>query len=625
MLKTDVNGNVPVRSIHKYFTSHDQLRIPAWQRDYSWDASDEGQVGVLLDDLANFAKQPAGAEYLLGSVILCDNDDSIRPSWLVIDGQQRSLTLSIFIFCAIKHIQLNALIKDYSDPLTAHTYVQLLECVSGGGVSGVFVPRLAMNNPDADDVIKNVWAWTQTAGHDEPLALAATSRTQTERNIREVADYIFDRLSREELFPGIGFLEGIKRVLNSIKLVELNLDSRKEALAVYDRINNRGLVLSSADLVKNQIFMNISDEEFDDVSASWLEMGRELNSTGKARLQDPKFLLRLMATIKKGDKITYDDLVDYWGSQIDVSTGEISALAFADELTQSASSIKRFALLQQLKEANGANPAVEVGALYLPHEMGSVQHYALLLAGKHFDNPETLRMLGEQVAHRAVLYVFARERTGQFESIIPKWANQISVLPSNAKPDDIRELFAEYAFHKDAPVSVLRENLRTAIRNWDYRNSSDRKKMRCVFALLNMDLSHDFSAKELMRTRKRAEEKKGWDIDHIMPKSKTDDSYVNQIGNLTLLAPNENSAIGASLPFDKAEANTYSQSNVFLTKMLDDRDALTSLQQRQIDRVLEKRNLKQTFSLRDWSSDAAATRADFLAEWLEQILIEQYL
>lgn len=625
MLKTDASGNVPVRSIHQYFTSHEQLKIPAWQRDYSWDASDEGQVGVLLDDLSNFVKQPAGSEYLLGSVILCDNDGSDRPSWLIIDGQQRSLTLSIFIFCAIKHIQLNSLIKDYSDPFSAHTYVQLLECVSGGSVKTLFVPRLAMNNPEADDVIKNVWAWTQTAGHDSPLSLSASSRTQTERNIREVADYIFDRLSREELFPDVGFVEGISRVLNGIKLVELNLDSRKEALSVYDRINNRGLVLSSADLVKNQIFMNISDDEFDDVSASWLEMGRELNSTGKARLQDPKFLLRLMATIKKGEKITYDDLVDYWGGQIDASNGALSALSFADELTQAASSVKRYAIQQQLREASGSNSAIEVGELYLPHEMGSVQHYALLLAGKHLKNDEAMTLLGQQVAHRAILYVFARERTGQFESIIPKWANQISVLPSDAKPSELLELYAEFAFHKDAPVSVLRENLRTAIKNWDYRNSSDRKKMRCVFALLNLDLSQDYSARELMRTRKRAEEKKGWDIDHIMPKSKTDEDYVNKIGNLTLLAPNENSAIGASLPIDKAQANTYSQSNVFLTKMLDERDALTSLQLKQIDRILQKRGLTQEFTLRDWSAQASTQRTEFLSDWLEQILIEQYL
>lgn len=625
MLKTDATGNVPVRSIHEYFTSHDQLRIPAWQRDYSWDASDEGQVGVLLDDLANFTKQPAGSEYLLGSVILCDNEDSDRPSRLIIDGQQRSLTLSIFILCAIKHIQLTKQGEDFKDPLVAQTYVQLMACISGSKAGSPFIPRLAMNNPEADDVIKNVWAWTQTAGHDEPLALSTNSRTQTERNIREVADYIYDRLQREELFPNTGFVEGIRRVLNSIKLVELNLDSRKEALAVYDRINNRGLVLSSADLVKNQIFMNISDDEFDDVSASWLEMGRELNSTGKARLQDPKFLLRLMATIKKGEKITYDDLVDYWGSAIDSDSGTISALDFADELTQSASAVKRFAVHQQLREASGVNPALEVGSLFLPHEMGSVQHYALLLAGQHLENSSTLNLLGEQVAHRAVLYVFARERTGQFESIVPKWANQISLLPKNAESAEILNLFAEYAFHKDSPVSVLRENLRTSVKNWDYRNSSDRKKMRCVFALLNLDLSQEFSAKELMRTRKRAEEKKGWDIDHIMPKSKSDEKYVNQIGNLTLLAPNENSAIGSNLPFDKAQANTYSQSSVYLTKMLDSRDSFTSLQLKQIDRVLEKRGLDQKFSLDNWSAKAAEARTDFLVSWLENILIDQYL
>jgi hypothetical protein len=626
LLKVDATGNVPVRSIFEYFTSHPELKVPAWQRDYSWEASGEGQVGVLLDDLSAFAKQAVNEEYLLGSVILCDSDENAGPSWLIIDGQQRTTTISLFIFAAIKFIQLNNLLSGAHDHEAVTTFTRLLDCVNVNASNGLpFKARLAMNNPESDNVIKSIWAWTQEPDAKETLAIAAVPKTQTERNLREVADFIFERLMSEEHFKKEAFLTNLSKILKAIKIVELNLDSRKEALAVYDRINNRGLVLSSADLVKNQIFMNVSDSEFDDVSSSWLDMAKELNGIGKARLQDPKFLLRNLATTKKGEKITYDDLVDYWSGLIAKNTGEIAAIDFADSLATNAAALKRIATNQLMREASGAGPAIEVGELYLPHEMGSVQHYALLLAGQHLENPESLILLGRQIAHRALLYIFARERTGQFESIVPAWANEISVLDRTASPDDLKALYKTHAFHKDVPKELVQENMRSAIANWDFRNSSDKKKIRCTFALLNLDLSNDYSARELMRTRKKAEERKGWDIDHIMPRTRSNDEYVNRIGNLTLLAPNENSSAGASLPIEKAANNVYTQSPVYLTKLLSGLDSLTPIQRNSVEATLSRRGLAMNFDLKDWGTTAANNRTEFLSDWLEHILVTQYI
>ena len=628
MLRTNNAGHVPVKSIYDYFSSHQQLKIPAWQRDYSWDASDDGEVGDLIDDLNRHVKDDESAEYLLGSVILCDSDEATANSWLIIDGQQRSMTLSLFLLCALKHIQKHELISAGANQQNVITFTKLLVCLNVNAQQDVpiFKPRLAMNNREADLVINEVWAWAQATQDSTDLALASASKTQTERNIREVADYIFKKMEHGDVFPGSDFLAGISKILNTIKIVELTLDNRREALKVYDRINNRGLSLSSASLVKNQIFMNITDAEFDNVSSSWLDMSKELVGTGKARLQDPSFLLRMMASTKSGEKLTYDDLVDYWAAAIDAENGTISAVKFAEDLFTNAKHIKALASTQVMREETGLANRIEVGELFLPHELGSLQHYSMLLAGLHLTDVSTVRRLGQQVAHRALLYVFTKERTGQFESIVPKWSNQISVLPADASPKDVDEVYERFAFHPDGPVDLLKSNLRGAIENWDYRNSSDRKKIRATLALLNLDLApNDYSARELMRTRKRAEEKRGWDIEHIMPKTLSDEKYVNNIGNLTLLAPNENASAGANLPIDKASSHIYNQSTVFLTKILDGMEMLTVLQRNQVANVFTKRNLQASFSLENWGAEAASARLKFISQWLEEILVKQYL
>ena len=65
MLKV-IDGRVPVLTLKEYFTDHSVLRIPSWQRDYSWEATDEGQVGILLEDLQTFAQDQNSTEYLMG-------------------------------------------------------------------------------------------------------------------------------------------------------------------------------------------------------------------------------------------------------------------------------------------------------------------------------------------------------------------------------------------------------------------------------------------------------------------------------------------------------------------------------------------------------------------------------
>ena len=68
MLRTN-NGAVPVRTLREYFTQDRLLRIPEWQREYSWQATESGQVGVLLSDLKEFVES-SEKEYLLANYLM---------------------------------------------------------------------------------------------------------------------------------------------------------------------------------------------------------------------------------------------------------------------------------------------------------------------------------------------------------------------------------------------------------------------------------------------------------------------------------------------------------------------------------------------------------------------------
>lgn len=625
MLKVE-DGRVPVLDLYSYFTEHSLLKIPNWQRDYSWDASDEGHIGDLLGDLKAFVESAAAPEYLMGSVILCEGKSNSEH--LVIDGQQRSLTLSILLMVALKYIRNHNLVSPNNSAEMALA-TNLNSCINVGQIGINFKSRLEMNNPKADAIIKKIYNWTQLddSNGDEILSLPSDA-TKSERNLVEAAQYIYKKFSSEEIFPKSQFINSVAKIISSVKLVVLTLDDQLEALKVYDRINNRGMVLSSADLIKNMIFMNVTDPEFDTVSDAWLEMAKELNGTGKSRLQDPKFLLRMLAGIETGNKITYDGLVEYWSSRFE--DGSISALDFAGELPVKASALKKIAIEQTMIPAGEVEDWIEptpvvITQLHIPYELNSVQHYSVLLAGLHFEKPETLLKLGLQVSTRSLLYIFAQERTQSFETVIPIWAKAVLELPKDADPSDLDSIYLDKAFLPDSPISVLQSALQANMRAWSYENSSDRKRIRALFALLNLEISKRWPATDLMRTRRKPSEKHGWDVDHIMAKSLVQDKWVHRLGNLTLLSPPDNRWAGTIRPIEKIEQNYYNQSEVALTKACDGLEKLTPLVRSQIEEALNEAGVSINYVVDEtWDEKSVDARTEFLVAWATHVLIKRY-
>ena len=620
------DGRVPVLNLYSYFTEHSLLKVPSWQRDYSWDASDDGQVGILLEDLQSFATNASSDEYLMGSVILCETSDG--PEHLIIDGQQRSLTLSIFLMVALKFVRNNNLI-DPHDASHLDLAAKLNGCVNAGTIGVDFKSRLIMNNPKADQVIRKIHGWTQLddAAGDDILSLSSDA-TKSERNLVEAAQYMYRKLNAEEIFSRDKFMVAIGKIIKSVKLVVLTLDDQIEALRVYDRINNRGMVLSSADLIKNIIFMNVKDPEFDTVSDAWLEMAKELNGTGKARLQDPKFLLRMLASIDTGKKITYEGLVEHWSKLIE--SGKLDAVDFAGDLPVKASALKKLASTQTMIPAGEWEDWIEptpvlVTQLHIPYELNSVQHYSVLLAGMHFEKSETLHKLGLQVANRALLYIFAQERTQSFETIIPAWANAVQKLPKDADPSDLDSIYQTKALQEENPVDLLESALQANIRAWSYENASDRKRIRALFALMNLELSKHFSAVELMRTRRLPSETNGWDIDHIMAKSLVQDKWVHRIGNLTLLSPPDNRWAGTIKPIEKVQQNYYNQSAVVLTKACDNLDRLSPLVRAQIQEALDEADVAIDYVVdTNWGEAGVNDRTEFFVDWATYVLVTRF-
>ena len=80
------NGTVPVRTLKEYLSQDRTLSIPLWQREYVWEATDSGQVGVLLEDLREFLNKPE-KNYLIGLFCLHHQRNRVKTSSLTVSRE----------------------------------------------------------------------------------------------------------------------------------------------------------------------------------------------------------------------------------------------------------------------------------------------------------------------------------------------------------------------------------------------------------------------------------------------------------------------------------------------------------------------------------------------------------
>ena len=619
------------------------LVVPPWQREYVWSPTQDGEVGQLLLDLRDFVNG-SEIDYLMGSVLLSHGAKSNER--LIIDGQQRTLTYSILIMEVLKHVQnqrdsVHHLGSPDENTSEDRVLVEMRSAISGD--DGMYVPRVSMPQSRANDMLQSIFAWSKVADGEASKVFTEEKEhwTQTQRNLIDVATWIYEKqLKTEEWLPNKSLLRAMKKIMNGVKFLQITLEGQQEAIAVFDRINSRGALLDSGDLIKNRIFQTVEDDEsFDRISSSWLQMNESLAKCSLKRMREPKFLLRALALADqdlKGDasdiseepstkfsapKITYEKLTNYWGERLDpkLTKGaseqekKLNPFDFSEELVNASEwlysySVERTPEQKSLKE------------LYFSRYLNSVQHYPMLLAGRNIKDFAVLTYLTKQVHARTAFYLLSEERTQDFESLVPIWTGLISKAGANASKEDLKNIFEEYVQVNEDSMNLLMEQMR----NWTY-TSTDKKKIRSVLSQLTrlVDLAGGKEDKEspisYFSTKKDANQE-SWDIDHILPKkSAPRDAELHKIGNLVLLKAKHNSLKKAVTPDEKADV--YRGSHLLLTQNLT--SITVNIEREKVSKLFAKAGVLDTsWDLKTWDENSMNKRADMYCSLLRYHLTE---
>lgn len=252
--------------------------FPAFQRPYRWSVD---EAMTLLDDIASAAlRRDPG--YFLGNIVL--TQESGRRCF-VIDGRQRLTTLFILL-CVLRDLE-----TDRERKLGLHRLVR-----DGGSKTHNEAPGWRLTFPETErPFVEAVIANPNKVKIEVKDHYLIAERLGA---MLEVADGYRAHLSAPAGETGMPRLEDFTDyLLNQCEVIVLTAANSTSGLRLFQVLNNRGLQLSEADLIKPDLLHALPQEDQPRAARMWENMEDQLGS------EHLDTLLRAYVFIQSGDWI----------------------------------------------------------------------------------------------------------------------------------------------------------------------------------------------------------------------------------------------------------------------------------------------------------------------------------
>lgn len=223
-------------TIKQLFGNTDSLyQIPRYQRPYSWG---DDQLEKLWDDLIE--AKDNDPNYFLGSVITAKPEDS--TSYVdIVDGQQRLTTLTILL-CVFRDL-FPSINHEASDPFAVDHKVISSSIRFNDRFERLRLRTHSNHQSDFDSIILN----GDTTKVKKPTKV---DLRKDEPKFKFINTAHFFKLKLTELGESeAGTL--INYIFNSVKIIRIDCQSVAFAIKLFQVLNDRGLDLSNADLIKS--------------------------------------------------------------------------------------------------------------------------------------------------------------------------------------------------------------------------------------------------------------------------------------------------------------------------------------------------------------------------------------
>lgn len=236
-----------------------QYQIPLYQRTYSWSRP---QLERLWEDIRKLAEDRIDdphATHFIGSLVLAPspmNGPAGVAEFLVVDGQQRLTTLSILL-CAIRDYRAEHEHSEHRDRINQQYLINRWALER-------YRLKLLPTQADRASYLACVDATPQAGGSD--LIGAAYRYFTAQLAAADNPDDPFDIERIEEA------------VISGLALVSVTTHQGDNVHRIFESLNNTGLRLTQADLLRNYFFMRLPTRGETVYRSLWLPLQQQLTS-----------------------------------------------------------------------------------------------------------------------------------------------------------------------------------------------------------------------------------------------------------------------------------------------------------------------------------------------------------
>jgi uncharacterized protein with ParB-like and HNH nuclease domain len=250
--------NVINRNFEELFSTPVRYEIPFFQRGYAWE---QRQWKKLLEDLSNEViaivedDKFENEEHFFGPIVVLEKT-SHHPSlkrFLVIDGQQRITTSYLLLAIIKKFLEAKSHLSD-----NAQRYIAELDSLLKNTVTGTddyLKLKVFSTKGDRLPTYKMVFGQNPSSpflNDDQLLYSPLTNK------IDEFQKYISKQIKNYDV-PQLWQL--YQAIVKSLKIVWIPLDDTKDdAQAIFESLNDAGMPLSASELLCNYIFRPLTND-----------------------------------------------------------------------------------------------------------------------------------------------------------------------------------------------------------------------------------------------------------------------------------------------------------------------------------------------------------------------------
>src|SRR5579859_2385608 len=259
-----------------------QYVVPYFQRTYSWRRH---QWNTLFDDILELYELGSANSHFLGSMVLLAErgGSGVVVPTLLIDGQQRLVTLSLFLAAirdAVREVD-----PDFAE--TIHT------------------SYLVNAGADGDDHLKVLCT------HQDRAAFSTVIQSATEPPASPIRDAYrsFREALDAQIKQGVDLDRLVKIVVSQLSFVAITLDTEDNPYRIFESLNAKGMPLTQGDLLRNYFFMRLPPVEHERwYNTVWSPMQSRLGERFDDYMRD--FLL------KEGQSVRPDEVYQEWRKRL---------------------------------------------------------------------------------------------------------------------------------------------------------------------------------------------------------------------------------------------------------------------------------------------------------------------